>query len=321
MAAINALPLSGEVPSFPAELEGRPSLHGSTLAPLLYAAAVTPDYFSLMRIPLLGGRSFHESDSENAEPVVLVSSATAKRFWPGENPVGKHLRPVWGQQAWRTVVGVVGDVRQYQLSANLPDGIEGAVYMPYPQAVGNDRLLPSAMTLLVRTDREPQRIAGEIRGLVSQLNPNAPVTEVRTMDAVMSSSNSQTRSMMWLFVSFAAAAVLLAAIGIYGVVSYLTSQRMYEMGVRAALGASRGNLVGLVLKLSLRLAGIGLGCGIAVAFLATRILASFLYGISSNDTLTFFSVAVLLVSVALVAGLVPARRAAGVNPVTALRAE
>lgn len=321
IAATNALPLSGELASIPAEMEGQTNTAGDNLAPMLWASAVTPEYFSLIRIPLLKGRSITASDGEKSEPVVLVSAATAKRFWPGEDPIGKHLRPVWGQQPWRTIVGVVGDVRQYQLANNLPDWMAGTVYMPYPQAVGNDRQLPAAMTLLVRTATDPQRVAGEIRRLVAELNPSAPVSEIRTMESVVSSSNSQTRSLMWLFVSFAAAAVLLAAIGINGVVSFLTSQRIYEMGVRVALGATRGNLFRLVLKVSLRLALIGLGCGIFVALLVTRVLASFLYGIGTTDGLTFLLAAALLVSVAIIAALVPARRAAQVDPVMALRSE
>jgi putative ABC transport system permease protein len=321
VAATNVLPFSGEVPSFATETEGNPIVPTETLAPLFWAGAVTPQYFNLMHIPLLEGRTFTEADGENSELVVIVSAATAKHFWPGEDPIGKHLRPQWGQQPWRTVVGVVGDVRQYQLAATLPPWIAGTVYMPYPQAVGNDRQLPSAMTLLMSTSMDSQRLAGEVRTLVAELNPNIPVSELRSMEAVVSSSNSQMRAMMWLFVSFAAAAVLLAAIGTYGVISFLTSQRMYEMGVRLALGATRGNLFGLVLKLSLRLALTGLACGILIALLATRVLANLLYGVSATDGLTFLSAAVLLVSVATLAAFVPARRAANVDPMTALRSE
>ncbi len=320
VAATNALPLSGEVPSIPVETEGHPIAPG-TLAPMLWAGAVTPEYFRVMGIPVLEGRAIRESDGENTELVAVVSAATAKRFWPGENPIGKHLRPVWGQQPWRTVVGVVGDVRQYHMDTSLPDGISGVVYMPYPQALGNDRQLPSSMTLLVRTAVDPRRVADEIRSLVMQLNPNVPVSDVQSMEAVVSSSSSQTRSLMWIFVCFAGAAVLLAAIGTYGVISFSTSQRLYEMGVRIALGATRGNLFGLVIKLSLRLVLTGLGVGIILAFVLTRMLASFLYGVSTTDPLTFLAVAVLLVGVAIVAGLVPARKAAHVDPVTALRAE
>ena len=320
VAATNVLPLSGEVPSVPVETEGHPAAP-DTLAPLLWAGAVTPEYFRVMGIPVLEGRSLRESDGENTELVAVVSAGTAKRFWPGENPIGKHLRTVWGQQPWRTVVGVVGDVRQYHMDAGLPDGIGGVVYMPYSQAVGNDRQLPSSMTLVVRATVDPQRVASEIRSLVAQVNPNVPVSQVQTMETVVTSSSSQARSLMWIFVCFAGAAVLLAAIGTYGVISFSTSQRLYEMGVRIALGATRGNLFGLILKLSLRLVLTGLAFGMVLAFLLTRMLASFLYGVSTTDPLTFLAVAVLLVGVAIVAGLVPARKAAGVDPVTALRAE
>ncbi len=319
-AAINVLPLSGEVPSIPVETEGHPIAPG-TLAPLFWAGAVTPDYFRLMGIPLLEGRAIQESDGENSELVAVVSAATAKRFWPGENPIGKHVRPVWGQQPWRTVVGLVGDVRQYRVSTDLPEWIGGVLYMPYPQSVGNDRKLPSSMTLLVRTSVDPQRVANEIRSLVAQVNPNVPVSEVQSMEAVVSSSSSQTRSLMWIFVCFAGAAVLLAAIGTYGVISFSTSQRLYEMGVRIALGATRGDLFGLILKLSLRLVLTGLGIGVILAFALTRIIAGFLYGVSTTDPLTFLAVAVLLAGVAIVAGLGPARKAAHVDPVSALRAE
>lgn len=320
VAATNVLPLSGEVPSIPVETEGHPIAPG-TLAPMLWAGAVTPEYFRVMGIPVLEGRAIRESDGENTELVAVVSAATAKRFWPGENPIGKHLRPVWGQQPWRTVVGVVGDVRQYHVDTSLPDWIGGVVYMPYPQALGNDRQLPQSMTLLVRSTVDPKRVANEIRDLVAQLNPNVPVSDVQSMEAVVTSSSSQTRSLMWIFVCFAGAAVLLAAIGTYGVISFSTSQRLYEMGVRIALGATRGNLFGLVIKLSLRLVLTGLGVGIALAFVLTRMLASFLYGVSTTDPLTFLLVSVLLVGLAIVAGLAPARKAAHVNPVSALRAE
>ena len=321
VAATNALPLSGEVPAFPAELDGHLNVPGQTLEPMLWAGAVTPEYFSMMRTPLLAGRTFTQADSENSELVVVVSAATAKRFWPGENPIGKHLRPGWGDEPWRTVVGVVGDVRLYQVANELPDWLSGVVYMPYPQAVGIDKKLPSSMTLVVRTARDPQYVSSEIRRIVAELNPDVPVGEVRTLEGVVASSKSQERSMMWLFIAFAGSAVLLAAIGTYGVVSFSTAQRMYEMGVRIALGATRRDLFGLVLKLSLRLVLIGLAIGVALAVAATWTLSSFLYGVSSRDPLIFIAVSLLLIGVAIVAGFVPARRAANVDPMMALRAE
>lgn len=321
VAATNALPLSGEVPAIPAEMDGHLDSPGQSLVPMLWAGAVTPQFFSMMRTPLLAGRTFTAADSEKSELVVLVSAATAKRFWPDENPIGKHLRPVWGNEPWRTVVGVVGDVRLYRVATELPDWISGAVYMPYPQAVGIDKKLPSSMTLVVRTPRDPQYVSSEIRRIVAELNPDVPVSDVRTLEGVVASSKSQERSMMWLFVCFASSAVLLAAIGTYGVVSFSTSQRMYEMGVRIALGATRRDLFGLVLKLSLRLVLIGLGIGVALAVAVTWTISSFLYGVSSRDPLIFLAVSLLLIGVAIVAGFVPARRAAHVDPMTALRAE
>jgi predicted permease len=322
VAATNSVPLSGEVPAFPAELEGHSAVPGQTLAPMLWAGAVTPEYFQMMHVPVLAGRAFTEADGENSELVVVVSAATAQRFWPGENPIGKHLRPVWSQQQpWRTVVGVVGDVRLYRVASELPDWISGVVYMPYPQAVGIDKKLPASMTLVVRTSRDPQYVAGEIRRQVAELSPNVPVSEVLALAGVVTSSKSQEQAMMWLFVSFAGSAVLLAAIGTYGVVSFSTAQRMYEMGVRIALGATRRDLFGLVLKVSLRLVLIGLGFGVVLAFALTRMLAGFLYGVSTRDPLIFLAVALLLICVAIVAGVVPARRAALVDPMTALRAE
>jgi predicted permease len=321
LAATNVVPLSGEVPAFPAEFEGHPALPGQTIAPLLWAGAVTPEYFTTIHTPLLAGRTFTVADSENSELVVVVSAATARKFWPGENPIGKHLRPVWGSEPWRTVVGVVGDVRLYSVASELPDWLDGVVYMPYPQAVGIDKKLPSSMALLVRTSRDPQYVASEVRRAVAALNPDVPVGEVRTLGSFLTESNTQERSTMWLFLGFAGSAVLLAAVGTYGVVSFSTAQRMYEMGVRVALGATRRDLFGLVLKVSLQLVLIGLAIGIVLAIAATWTLRSLLYSVGTRDPLIFFAVSVLLLGVAVVAGFFPARRAASVDPMTALRAE
>jgi putative ABC transport system permease protein len=164
-------------------------------------------------------------------------------------------------------------------------------------------------------------VTANLRDLVAQLNPNVPVGRVQSMQEIATASTASSRSMMWLFVIFACAALVLAAIGTYGVVSYSVAQRTYEMGVRVALGATRASIFSLVLGQSLRLALAGLGIGILVSLAATRILAGFLYGVTTRDPLTFLAVAVLLISVALLAGFLPARRAASVDPVTALRAE
>ncbi|HEY8147560.1 MAG TPA: ABC transporter permease [Vicinamibacteria bacterium] len=320
VAAANALPLTGTEPLLPVELEGHPLATTNPVAPLVWAGAVTPSYFRVMRMPLLRGRSFDEADAERAARVVLVSAATARRYWPNDDPIGKRIRVVWDAE-WRTVVGVVGDVRQYTLSGRSPADITGAVYMPYPQAVALNRQIPVAMSLLVRTTGDPSRMGAGIREMVASVNPSVPVGDAQTMEAVVTSSVSEPRSMMWLFASFAACSLLLAAIGTYGVVSYTTAQRTYEIGVRVAVGATRGDIFGLVIGQSLRLVLSGLAAGVVAALLLGRALSSFLYGVSAADPVTFAAVGALLVLTALLAGYVPGRRAANTDPVRALRVD
>jgi putative ABC transport system permease protein len=320
VAAANSLPLSGEQPLLPVEMDGHPLVESEAVAPLLWAGAVTPAYFRVMRIPLLRGRSFDDSDGERTAPVVLVSAATARRYWPDEDPIGKRIRVVWDKD-WCTVVGVVGDVRQYALSGRAPAAITGAMYMPYPQAVALNRQIPRAMALVVRSSAPPSEIAARMRTLVASVNPEVPVSEVRSMEAVLTSAVSEPRSMVWLFASFAGCALVLAAIGTYGVVSYTTAQRTYEIGVRVAIGATRGDIFGLVIGQSLRLVLIGLALGVGAALLLGRTLSSFLYGVSPSDPVTFAVVGALLIVTALGAGYFPGRRAAATDPVRALRAD
>jgi putative ABC transport system permease protein len=319
-AAANMEPLSDGIPPIlPVEMEGHPFVTGQP-ATLLWSGAVTPDYFQILSIPLIVGRAFTEADGEKSARVVLVSAATARQFWPGENPVGKYVRVLWEQER-RIVVGVVGDVRQFDLSGKSPSYINGAFYMPYAQSIGLDRRMPTAMTLILRTAANAPQLHGELRQLVASVNPNTPVSEIRTMDAAVTASTSSSRSLMWLFISFGAAALILAAIGAYGVVSYSTSQRTYEMGVRVALGATRMNIFGLVLGQSLRLILTGLALGIAASLALARLMTGFLYGVTATDPLTFLAVSLLLIITGLLAGYFPARRAARVDPMVALRSE
>jgi putative ABC transport system permease protein len=250
----------------------------------------------------------------------MVSASTATRFWPGENPIGKYIRDVWGQER-RIVVGVVGDVRQFDMTGKTPSYINGAFYMPYPQSMGLNRRMPTAMTLILRTAANAPQLAGDLQRLVASVNPNTPVSEFRTMDAAVAASTSSSRSLMWLFVSFGAVALILATIGAYGVVSYSTAQRTYEIGVRVALGATRANIFGLALGQSLRLVLTGLALGIAAALALTRLMTGFLYGVTATDPLTFLAVSMLLIGAGLLAGYFPARRAAKVDPMVALRSE
>jgi len=320
VAAANAVPLSGAEPLLPVEMDGHPLSATDATAPLVWAGAVTPSYFRVMRLPLLRGRSLTEGDAERTEPVVLVSAATARRYWPDGDPIGKRVRVVWDKD-WRTVVGVVGDVRQYALSGRSPAEITGAIYMPYPQAVALDRRIPVALSLFARSSLDAPRLAAAIREQVARVNPDVPVSDVRTLESVVASSVAEPRSMTWLFAAFAAGALLLAAIGTYGVVSYTTAQRTYEIGVRVAVGATRRDIFGLVIGQSLRLVLAGLGAGTVAALVLGRALASFLYGVTPADPVTFATVAALLLATAVVAGFFPGRRAARLDPVRALRVD
>jgi predicted permease len=319
-AAANTVPLSAGIPASAVKIEGFPYAPAERAAPMFWAGAVTAEYFRLMGIRILQGRALQTSDGEKAAPVIVVSAATARRYWPQENPIGKHVQLVW-EDRWRTVVGVAADVRQFDLADRSPDFIRGAMYMPYAQAQDNDRQLPAVMTLILRKNGDPGRVVGAIRDVLRQLNPNVPLDEIRTMVSLVEESTRQSRSMMWLFVSFAAVALALAAVGAYGVVSYSTAQRTFEIGVRVALGAGRGKIFRMVLGQSLCLVLSGLVLGLAVSLALTRLLATFLYGTATTDGLTVAAVCGVLVTVALVAGFVPARRAAGIDPVVALRAD
>ncbi|MGE5326563.1 MAG: FtsX-like permease family protein, partial [Deltaproteobacteria bacterium] len=319
-AAANTVPLSGEFPYVVAEVEGHPLEAGKNLAPLLWAGAVTPNYFQIMGIRLLIGRGFNDADGEHSAQVIVVSAATARHYWPGENPIGKHIRLVWDDD-WRTVVGVAGDVRQFNLADKPLEWVQGSIYMPYAQSVDASHRLPRAMYILAHTSAGPGDFARNIHDLVASVNPNVPVGEVRSVRGIVAASTESSRSLMWLFVSFAGAALMLAVIGIYGVVSYSAAQRTYEMGIRVALGATPRNILGLVLGQGLRLVVAGLALGTLAALALTRLLANFLYGVSPADPPTFFLVAALLIAVTLLASYVPARRAASVDPLRALRVE
>jgi predicted permease len=320
VAAASTLPLSNEFSGLPVELEGYPFIPSENTAPMLWAGAVTPEYFEVMEIPLLQGRPFTDADGEKSSAVVLVSASTARRFWPEQSPIGKQIRLIW-EDKWRTVVGVVGDVRQYDLTNKTPEGISGAFYMPYAQSVGLNRQLPTTMNLILRTAAPSSQVAGEIKQVVASVNPNTPVSEIRSLKALVSASTLPSRSMMWLFVSFGGAALILAAVGTYGVVSYAMAQRTYEMGLRLALGATRGNILRLVLQQSLRLVLAGLGLGILASLALTRLMTNFLYGVTATDPVTYLAVSVLLIAMGLLAGYLPARRAATVDPMVALRNE
>jgi predicted permease len=267
------------------------------------------DYFSAMNIPLLKGRFFSDHDTTATEPVVIIDEKFAQRFWPHENPVGRH---VWfDPKKPMTIAGVVGVVKQYGLDA---DG-KMVVYLSHRQFRG------SGMYLVARTSSDPAALAGGIVREIHAVDPNVVAYEIRTMQDRLHSSLARQRFASAMLASFAAFALLLAAVGVFGVMSWLVSQTTHDMGVRMALGARSGDIVGLVVRQGMTLAAIGIVMGLAGALALTRLMSSLLFGVSATDVVTFSAVPALLASVALAATVIPAVRAARVDPMMALRME
>jgi putative ABC transport system permease protein len=290
--------------------------------PLLFNSVITPDYLSVMQIPLRQGRSFVDSDTAaDAEPVALITASTAKKYWPGEDPIGKHVKAAW-QTQWRTVVGVVADVHEDSLSRTLPVWMSGAMYEPYSAHAELITRRPAVeMTLIIRGTKDAQDFAGALRRIVSDLNREVPVTEVQTLGAVVNQSVAAPRSTMSLFAIFAGLALVLGAVGVYGVISYSVAQRTSEIGVRMAMGAQRRDIQLLILGQGIRIALLGVAVGICGALALTRLMSKLLYGVAATDPATFVAVAILLTTIALVACYIPARRAVRLDPLVALRYE
>jgi predicted permease len=325
VALINTLPLGGRVEKRSVSID-TPVMRRQP-EPLIWLQVISPDYFKVMHIPLLRGRGFTDAESTGNPPVVIVTASTAKRLWPNDEALGRHLRLV-GQQEWHTVVGIVADVRAYDLQRDEPEWIRGgSVYMPFgPNAVLENGRLPTAMTLVAHTalDQSPlddSRLGAMLRGTVSSINQDASVSEVRTMPDVVSQSVSAPRSTTSLFGAFAGLGLLLGMIGVYGVLSFFVSKRAREIGIRIALGAQRRDVLRLVLGEGAKYAAAGVIIGMAAALALTRLMASELYAVHPADPLVFASVTSLLFAVTLLACYVPARRAMRVDPLIALRSE
>ncbi len=319
-AIANTVPLDGQLPAIPADVEDHPRT-AEFPSPMLWTGAVTPNYFRLMHIPLISGRMFTEADGPKASPVILISASTARRFWKGVNPIGKHIKKT-GETNWRTVIGVVADVRQFDLANHSPGSISGAIYMPYAQAgIEANGQIPAVMDLLVKTTATAEQVPAELHRVAVSANPNIPVGRVTSLTDIVGNSISGFRSTIWVFLSFASAALLLAAIGLYGLMSYAVSQRTYEISLRMAIGASRRSVVGLILNQSLRITMVGIVAGIAAAFLLSRFLSGMLVGVTAADPLIFAGVIGLVFFVAVTASSVPAWRAARIDPIRTLGAE
>jgi putative ABC transport system permease protein len=295
------------------EIEGQP--RGAGEQPNVDNYVVTPGYLRAMTVPLLAGRVLQESDHAQAPLAVLVSNALARKFWPNESAIGKRICFFGGDgaapQPWRTVVGVVGDVKQY----GLDTAGTAALYVPLPQMPN------SAMTLVVRSQVDPAAMVPTLRHEILALDPDEAVFNVATMEQLLSDSTALRRFSMFLLALFAGLALLLAAIGLYGVISYSVVQRTRELGIRIALGAKRSDILGLVVRQGMSVVALGLAGGLVASFLLTRLMAGLLFGVSPTDPATFVLVAIALAAVALVACLFPARRANVVDPAVALRSE
>jgi len=319
-ALVNTLPLGGRVSKRSLEIEGFVASADQVL-PLFWLDVVTPEYFRVMGIPLLSGRWFAAADESGNTPVAVMTASSAQRFWPGRNAVGQHIRFARDNE-WRTVVGVIADVRAYDLQRNIPDWIKGTVYVPYnPKATLEAGGVPAEMTIAVRTTLDEAQTAAMLRRVVTGLNQEVPVSEVKTMSTVISEAVSTPASTMSLFVTFAGLALALAIIGVYGVLSFLVSKRTREIGIRMALGAQRRDVLWLVMKEGAKFSLTGITLGLAAAFAVTRLLSSELYGISPMDPFTYAGVAIVMAVVTLLASYVPTRRAMRVDPLIALRCE
>jgi putative ABC transport system permease protein len=304
-------PLSGVAVNDPFSIEGRPLDFNN--APVAGWQHVTPNFFRALGIPIVAGRDFTDRDNDMASGAAIINEAMARRYFPNEDPIGKRLtlglhRP---GDPWLTIVGVVKDIPHRGLeSESAPDWYLS--YLDEPRRHGY---------LMARASGDPASLAAAIRSQVSAIDKDQPVTAIRTLNEVIASTTAPRRFNTLLLAIFAAVALALAATGIYSVISYSVTQRTQEVGVRMALGARPGDVIRLILKQGLTLTLIGVAAGLLGAIAAARVMTGLLYGVAATDPATFVAISLLLVIVATLACYLPARRAARVEPITALRHE
>jgi predicted permease len=319
-----SLPVEGG-PDMPFSIIGHAPPHGEPYQGSEQYRLVSAHYFRALGVPLRRGRLFNDADSSRGAPVVILNEAFAKKYWPKEDPLGLSISIGHGmgpefEDRPRLIVGIVGNVRENGLDQDLPP----VYYVPEEQApdgmiARSNRMFPS--TWIVRTSGSPSALAGSVEREMLRVDPQLPVSEVYSMAQIVSKSTARQNFNMLLLGIFAGVALLLAAAGIYGVMAYSVEQRTHEIGVRMALGANRREVLGLVLKRGMTLALAGLAVGMVAAFGLTRLLKSMLFGIAPHDPGTFVAVPVLLTLVSALACAIPARRAAKVDPMVALRHE
>ena len=306
-AAISAtLPLSSKriTPMLP---EGQPNVPLAQ-RPFIDIEAISPQWFQTLRVPMRSGREFTPADNQQAPKVLIVNETFARQFWPGQNPIGKHvIVGRWPEPA--EVVGVANDIKNRGLSQEP----QAQVYIPFAQ-------LPwSNMNLLVRTAVPPQTMTAAVRAVIAGVDPDQPVTSILTVDELMDNSRTQPRFLMMLLTVFSATALALAVVGIYGVLAYSVAQRQHELGIRLALGAKSADILRLVVRQGLILAASGVVIGFVAALLMTRLMSSMLYKVGAHDLVTFVAAPLLFLAVAVLTSYIPARRATKVDPIEAMR--
>jgi len=310
--AVNVLPLGANFDTAGTEPEG--FVHGPGETPYPERYIVTPGYLAAVGIRLVRGRLLTEADQQNAPLVVLISNTAAERWWPHQDPIGRRVRVPgfdYQPQPWRTVVGVVQDVKQAGLDA--PPTMQ--IYLPHAQYRNG------YLTLVVRTKSDPLALAAEVRRQVTEVDPEQAVSNIATLDQVLFDSIASRRFSATLLGTLAGLGLLLASVGVYGVISYGVSQRTREIGIRMALGAARGDVLSLVVGEGMKLLLLGVGAGAISSLLLTPVLSGLLFGVSPRDPVAFAASAVFLAAVALLACYVPARRASRIDPMVALRYE
>jgi predicted permease len=315
VGATRLLPLTGGIGDWSITLEGRVRAPGEN--PNGDWQVVTPGYFETMGMQKVRGRFFSGADHENAPIVAVINATMANRYWPNEDAIGKRFHLGSAERPWITIVGIVGQIRHNAVTETP----RAEMYVPHAQWGPAGASAPRGMTIVVRTAGDPLAALGHVRQTIRSLDPSLPVADIRTLERVADDSLSQPRFTTLLLALFAGLALTLATIGIYGVISLLVTRRRQEIGIRIALGARPGTILNMVLRRGLTLAGLGVAIGLGSALLLTRVVASMLYGVSRFDAMTFALVPAILATVALLACLIPAGRAATVNPVVALRDE
>jgi putative ABC transport system permease protein len=321
-ALLNEAPLTGDYSGLPFWLEGQPKPASQNTMPNAIWSVASPDYLKVMRIPLLRGRFLNSQDDANSPRICVIDEDFARKYFGGQDPIGKHVNFDLVLTGQFQIVGVVGHINQFGLDESGANALYPEFYTPVLQLPdATIQQFASSPLYILRTAGPPDAITGAIRNAVRAFNSKAVLFAPETMDHIVSQTLSSRRFAMILLAAFAAGALLLSSLGIYGVISYIASQRTHEIGIRMALGAQRGDIVRLVLGQGTKLALFGVAVGILAALGLTRLMSSLLFGVSPTDPPTFAAVAIILAGVALLACYIPARRAMKVDPMVALRYE